>query len=92
MLRRVDKQTVEVDARVHVEDVNEALDLDLPEDEEYETVGGFLLSKMGKVPSPGESYRSDSVVFTILDADDRRIKSIRIAKTPESSEEMEDRR
>jgi len=76
-LRRIDSNTVEADAKVHIEDINEALGVELPEDEEYDTIGGFLFSQMGKVPTPGETFSSHSVEFTILDADERRIKSVR---------------
>jgi len=78
-MRKVDSRTLEVDAKVHIEDVNEELGIELPEDEEYDTIGGFLFSQMGKVPSPGEELSAHGVAFTILDADERRIKSVRIA-------------
>ncbi len=76
-LRKIDTHTIEADAKVHIEDINEALGVELPEDEEYDTIGGYLFSQMGKVPTPGETFLSDSIEFTILEADERRIKSIR---------------
>ena len=84
-LRKVGPRTIEVDAKVHIEDINEALGTQLPEDEEYDTIGGFLFSEMGKVPTPGEAFSSRSIEFTVLDADERRIKSLRI-KAPHTAE------
>ena len=87
-LRPIDPHTIEVDAKIHIEDVNEALDIDLPEDDDYDTIGGFLFSQMGKIPAPGETFTSKGVEFTILDADERRIKSLRL--TLRQSPEGED--
>lgn len=81
-LRAIDSHTIEVDAKIHIEDVNEALDIELPEDDDYETIGGFLFSQMGKIPAPGETFTSNGIEFTILDADERRIKSLRVTVHP----------
>ena len=43
-----------VDGRTHIDDLNRTLELDVPESEEYETVGGLLFSRMGRVPAAGE--------------------------------------
>ena len=87
-MRKIDSHTMEVDAKVHIEDVNEELDTDLPEDEEYDTIAGFLFSHMGKVPSPGEQFSANGVTFTILDADERRIKSVRIVVSESTPEQQ----
>ncbi|MHC4201849.1 MAG: hemolysin family protein, partial [Planctomycetota bacterium] len=49
-----DEATIEADARVHVDDVNEALGVKLPEAEDYDTVGGLVISLMGRIPRVGE--------------------------------------
>ena len=67
-----------VDGRTHVDDLNKALDLDVPEGEEYETVGGLLFSRMGRVPTKGEHFDLESVRFTILEADERRITRVKV--------------
>ena len=38
---------------VHIDDLNEALDLALPEDQEFDTVGGYLMAWLGRVPEQG---------------------------------------
>ncbi|NQT19000.1 MAG: HlyC/CorC family transporter [Planctomycetes bacterium] len=88
-LRPIDSHTIEVDAKIHIEDVNEALDIQLPEDDDYDTIGGFLFSQMGKIPAPGETFARNGIEFTILDADERRIKSLRIT-VHQSAESEED--
>lgn len=88
-LRKVDSNTIEVDAKVHIEDINEALGVELPEDDEYDTIGGFLFSQMGKVPAAGDTFTSHSVEFTILEADERRIKNLRIEALRSAEAEQE---
>ncbi|MBI4577256.1 MAG: HlyC/CorC family transporter [Planctomycetes bacterium] len=76
--RRVDEHTVELSARVPIEDINEALGIRIPEDDGFETVGGFIFNSMGKVPAAGETYVHENLEFRILDADERRIGRVRL--------------
>jgi Mg2+/Co2+ transporter CorC len=64
---------VEADASLHVSEVNEALDLEIPEESDYETLGGFVLSEIGRFPSAGESFNSEGVTFRVSEASDRRV-------------------
>jgi CBS domain containing-hemolysin-like protein len=77
-LRKIDATTAEIDARVHIYEVNEALGISLPENGDYETLGGFLFFAMGKVPKKGERHARDGVEFTVLEADERRLKRVRV--------------
>ncbi|HSW47106.1 MAG TPA: transporter associated domain-containing protein, partial [Phycisphaerae bacterium] len=72
-----------VDARVHINELNEELNIDLPENNDYDTVGGFLFSRMGKVPSAGEELRYHHVRFRVLDAEPRKINRLRVEVIPE---------
>jgi putative hemolysin len=78
--RRIDENTVEVDARMYVDDLNDEYALDLPEDEDYDTVGGFVFSRLGYIPKTGEHFDYDNLTFTIASAEPRRIRRIRIQK------------
>ncbi len=71
---------VEVDARVHLDDLNERFEYHLPEDQEFDTIGGFVFSVMGRVPTVGETAEWNGVRFTVLDADRRTIVRLRIEK------------
>ncbi len=84
-IRRIDPQTLEVDARVHIDELNDELKIALPEDEDYDTVGGFLFSAMGKIPAAGEEYQYNNVKFRVLDAEERRINRLRIQVIPEEA-------
>jgi len=67
-----------VEGRTHIDDLNDALDLEVPESEEYETVGGLLFTRLGRVPSTGEHYDLQGVRFTVLEADERRINRVKV--------------
>ncbi len=77
-LRRIDATTAELDARVHIDELNEAMGLDLPDGSDYDTVGGFLFASFGKVPAAGEIYTYRDAHFTVLEADDRKINRVKV--------------
>jgi len=82
-VKKVDEHTLDVDARTYVDDLNDEYELDLPEDEDYDTVGGFVLSRLGYVPKDGEQLDYKNLKFTIASAEPRRINRITIRKVPE---------
>jgi magnesium and cobalt transporter len=53
-------------------------------DEEYDTVGGLLLSRFGHLPKRGEEIAIDKLKFRVLRADSRRIHSVRVERLPEA--------
>lgn len=71
--RRLESGAVEADASLHVSEVNEALGLELPEESDFETLGGFVLSEIGRFPAPGETFTADGVTFRVTEASDRRV-------------------
>jgi CBS domain containing-hemolysin-like protein len=81
-IRRIDPRTWEVEARAHIDELNDELSLDLPEDEDYETIGGFVLSRLGYIPKAGESLEHQGLRITVLEAEDRRITRLRIERAP----------
>ena len=79
-IKKIDETTIEVDARTYIDDLNNEFELALPENEDYDTVGGFVFSHLGYVPKIGESFGYENVKFTIAAAEARKIKRIRIQK------------
>lgn len=80
-IHKIDENTIEVDARTYVEDLNDEYELDLPEDEDYDTVGGFVFSRLGYVPKAGEDFDYENLRFTIASAEPRRVRRVRIQKS-----------
>ena len=48
----------------------------------YDTVGGYLLARLGRIPAAGESVTADGATFTVLDRDEVHIKRIQARTTP----------
>lgn len=76
----VDEHTSIVEGNTRLEDVNEELDLDLPEGD-YETLAGFLLEQFGRLPEPGESLDYQNVLITVLEMQGPRIKRVEIVRS-----------
>ena len=72
----------------------ETLEIDFPEGE-YDTIGGFIMSELGRIPSPDENaeVRYGGYIFTVVEMDERRISKVEAEKDPdyvaEESEEAE---
>jgi len=82
-LRVVDERTVIVDAKIDIEEVEAHFRLSLPEGP-YESVGGFITHRLGKVPQAGVVIQESGLSFKVLGADPRRIKSLRIVRNDET--------
>ena len=78
LMHRVDKATAEVDGRMHIDDLNDAMGLRVPEEEDYDTVAGFVFSKLGYIPKVGDKLDSHGATFTVLAADDRKITRLHV--------------
>ena len=77
-MNRIDDSHAEVDGRYHIDDLNEMLGLDLPEDEEYDTIAGFVLAILGHVPEVGEAFQSHDARFTALAAAPTHVQRVGI--------------
>jgi putative hemolysin len=77
-VRELNDSAVEVSARVRLDELNRRFDYGLPEDGEFDTVGGFVFSQKGSMPSPGESFDWNKLRLTVLNADARVVKRLRI--------------
>ncbi|PSB25344.1 hemolysin family protein [Stenomitos frigidus] len=72
------EQTFLVQAQMDLEEVNEMLNLDLPLTDDYQTLGGFLLFQLQKIPQPGEVLRYGDFEFTVISAEGPRLHQIQI--------------
>ena len=76
--------------KVNVDEVAQRLGIQI-EREGFETVGGYLMSHLGRVPAVGERFDLDGVTVEVLDAERRRINRVRLSKlsTAEDAEDVE---
>jgi len=77
-IRPVAERIWEVEARVPVDEVNRDLAIAIPEHEDYETIGGFVLARLGYIPKQGETLEHEGVRITVLEAEERRLLKLRI--------------
>ncbi|HEY7062121.1 MAG TPA: hemolysin family protein [Chloroflexota bacterium] len=69
------------DARVSIHDVNQTLPLEL-DDAEYDTLGGLVYARLGKVPAQGDEVRVDKATVSVLSTAGRRIRKVRVRVEP----------
>ncbi len=83
----IDETTVLVRGEVNIEDVNEALAIDLPEGEEFETIAGFIFNRAGRLVEEGEEIEYDGVQITVEDVENTRILKARLRKLDQQADE-----
>ena len=68
-----------VDARFPMEELNEKLNLGIEESEEYDSVGGYVYSVLGKIPAVGTTFDGGRGKWTVEQVDGRRILRVRVS-------------
>jgi CBS domain containing-hemolysin-like protein len=69
-----------VDAAVSVDDLSAYLGAKIPEDDDYESLGGLLVHRAGKVPSIGTQIEAFEFCFIVREADEKRIIKVEIVR------------
>ncbi len=77
---RVNEKVTEVAGTMHVDELNEYLGMDLPDEDSYETLAGFLFHAFGRIPEVGETITRDNIQFEIIEANERQITTVRIKR------------
>jgi len=76
-VREFDGRSCEVDGWVDIDTINERLGVHIPDGEDYDTVGGYLTSKLGRIPKTGEEFVEGNLRLHVLDATDRAVERLR---------------
>jgi CBS domain containing-hemolysin-like protein len=85
-IRKIDDDTCEALGRAHVDHINELMSFDLPEEKDFDTIGGFVFAEFGRVPAAGETITwHDSVRITVLEASRRRVNRVRLQRVRQQS-------
>jgi CBS domain containing-hemolysin-like protein len=77
----LDERLFLVQAQMDLEEVNELLNLDLPLSEDYQTLGGFLIYQLQKIPEVGEIFKYDTCELTVMSAEGPRLHQIQLRLT-----------
>ena len=76
----ISEHQVVVDAGMDIADVNELLSLNLPDEEGYDTLGGFLYHRFSAIPEEGARTREGNHEFVVLSVDAQRINKVRVER------------
>jgi len=79
-LRRTGDDAWEADGHVPVREINARAGLDLPEEDGYETLGGYVFHQFGRMPRAGEAVTAHGARFEVLSASGRRVEAVRVTR------------
>ncbi len=79
--------SVLLEARTPVSDVNEILDIEIPDTEHADTIGGYICAELGRIPEEGETYTAPGLFRAeIVKADKRKIQKLKLT-VPDNEDE-----
>jgi CBS domain containing-hemolysin-like protein len=77
----VDTHTLSVDARMHLDELNDLFDLNLPDDQDFDTIGGLVFSELGRIPKQGERLEVEGLRILVLAASERKISRLELVSS-----------
>ena len=80
--RKIAENVYEFSGRMEIEEINENFHLELPENDEYQTIAGYILFNLEIIPAVGDSFVIDGRKFTILKKTAARIELVQVDTTP----------
>ncbi len=80
---QINENEYEFSARLEVDYLNTTYGLDLPEDENYETLGGLIMHYTGEIPTPDSTLEVDNMVLTVTQVSSTKIERARLVIKPE---------
>lgn len=92
-IEQVNETTFNLDGTSDIEEVEEILDIKLPEGE-YDTIGGLIMSELGRIPKEDEHpvIECAGFSFTVEEVDERRIERVLAVRLPEETAEETDKK
>lgn len=88
LIKVVDKRTAEVSAKMNLHDLNEELNLELP-NEEFDTLGGFIYDLAGAVPKKGARLEYQDLQFIVQEVRGQRVSKVKIVKVKDKEKVKE---
>lgn len=82
MIRTIEPGVYEISGRCEIERINEALGLDIPESDEYQTLAGYILASTGTIPDVGELVELDGLRLHVVRKSDKRLELIKVESAP----------
>lgn len=79
-IKKTDDENFCADGKVNVHDIGEALEIEFPENQPYDSVGGFIADSLGKIPHIGDKIEYSGWEFLIKEADKKRVLQVAIKR------------
>jgi CBS domain containing-hemolysin-like protein len=86
MVREVKPGIYECSGRVEIENLRESFHIDIPEDDDYQTLAGYILHHVGEIPSEGDRIEINGKTFTIEKGSATRLELIRLEDNPKTED------
>lgn len=77
-IHKVGENSYEVDGMIDIETLDKELEIGLPESEDYESLGGLIVTELGKVATVGDEIEIDNVKLKVLEVDKMRVSKVLI--------------
>lgn len=77
-IRQLRNDLAEVSGAALVSDICQRLQVQIPEAEDFDTIGGYLMDRLGRIPRPGDEVEVDGAKITVLEATRRRVEKAQI--------------
>ena len=92
MVVRISELEARIDGRADVDELRELFDveLELEDEEEYDTVGGLIYHRIGGVPAPGDIVNVDGLTLTVESTDGRRVGKVLVVRHPRDESRSHD--
>jgi putative hemolysin len=82
LVEKLGEDRYRVDARINIDDLNEVLQIDLPKEDDVDTVGGLVFKVLGHVPKPGETFDYNGVSVSVEKLHNNRISKVLMTMIP----------
>ncbi|NOX65122.1 MAG: HlyC/CorC family transporter [Chlorobi bacterium] len=79
--KKISDDTYIISGKVEIDHLNEEFDLNIPEGE-YETIGGYITSRLGNIPAPHEKFEIDNFTIEIIRSSKQRVELIKLLVNP----------
>ncbi|MBI2777389.1 MAG: HlyC/CorC family transporter [Chloroflexi bacterium] len=92
MVVRLGEHQARIDGRADVDELRELFDveLELEDEEEYDTVGGLIYHRIGGVPAPGDTVQVSGLTLTVETTDGRRVGKVLVVRKPRLDNQFAD--
>lgn len=79
-IKEIDDNRYEIDAMLDIETINKSLNIDLPISEDYESLGGLIMSELGKIPAKGDIVDFQDVKLVVVEVEKMRVSKVEIQR------------